>query len=228
MTIGDVIERARGLLGGESVRIRRLRDRVGDIVGKIRIMEDGLLGVRKKVSAIEERIEDLKRELRVEASVHNQDMIMDEIDSLDREFGRLRELADLKRVNVDAARTLRSKLEQLLETALNGGSTAELEDVLLKVECMDDEMSDVRDLIRQLDGPKKASHAEMSTAESGTEDAERAARRARILGEKTPVPSKEASVGGVADESPAGVPATAVPPVSPESSSTGSEIAVAR
>ena len=128
MTLGDIIEKVGGAFGAEPSKIRKLRERVTVVVGRIKDMEDGLRDVRKQVTALEGRVDDLKRELKVEKSTHNQDLIMDDIERLDKEFNRMRELANLKGLNVDAARTLRSKLEQLLETAVNGGSSMELEE----------------------------------------------------------------------------------------------------
>ena len=189
MTLGDIIEKLLGLFGVEPGKTRKLRERVTAIMVKIKEMEDGLREMRKRNTAQEEKIADLKRELKVTTGEHNQDLIMDEIEREEKEFDRTRELANLKGLNVDAARTLRSKLEQLLETAVNGGNPAELEDVLDKVENMDADMSEIRNLVDQLEKPSKAARAERPAARSKTADADRAARRARILGEAAPAPA---------------------------------------
>lgn len=209
MTIGDIIEKLLGLFGVEPGRTRKLRERVTAIMEKIKEMEDGLREMRKRNTAQEEKIADLKRELKVTTGEHNQDLLMDEIEREEKEFDRTRELANLKGLNVDAARTLRSKLEQLLETAVNGGNPAELESVLLKVENMDADMSEIRNLVGQLEKPTKAARAERPAARSKTADADRAARRARILGEAAPADSKAPAKAG-AGAAPAASPAAGV------------------
>lgn len=221
MTIGDIIEKLLGLFGVEPGKTRKLRERVTAIMVKIKEMEDGLRDVRKRVSALEERIADLKRELKAEKSEHNQDLIMDEIENLEKEFNRAHELANLKSLNVDAARTLRSKLEQLLETAANGGNPAELENVLLKVENMDADMSDVRNLVAQLEKPSKAARAEKPAAKSKTADADRAARRARILGEAAPAPAAKPAAAAKKDSEPEARTAPAAAPAEPASAQPG-------
>jgi hypothetical protein len=228
MTIGDIIEKILGLFHVEPGKIRKLRERVSAIGEKIQAMEDGLRDVRKKVSGIEDRIEDLKRELKLETSVHNQDIIMDEIERIERDLGRQRELANLKGGNVEAAYVLRSKLEQLMETAVNGGNTAELEDVLLKVESMDEELSDVRNLVSQLDKPTKAAYAGRPAAKSKTEDADRAARRARILGEKMPAQTSETASNQKKGDSRAEESASKASSDSSDSSSTVPGVTVAQ
>lgn len=211
MTLGDIIEKVGGAFGAEPSKIRKLRERVTVVVGRIKDMEDGLRDVRKQVTALEGRVDDLKRELQVEKSTHNQDLIMDDIERLDKEFNRMRELANLKGLNVDAARTLRSKLEQLLETAVNGGSSMELEEVLDKVECMDEDLSDVRKLVEKLDRPTSSTRQE-TKEEAKTDDAaaERAARMARILGKPAPAVAPAAPAAPVATPAPAAA-ATAAP-----------------
>jgi hypothetical protein len=228
MTIGDIIEKILGLFYAESGKIRKLRERVNTTVEKIQAMEDGLRDVRKKVSSVEERIGDLKRELKLEASVHNQDIIMDEIERIERDLGRQRELANLKGANVEAAYILRSKLEQLMEMAVNGGNTTELEDVLLKVESMDEELSDIRNLVSQLDKPTKAAYAGRSIAKSKTGDADRAARRARILGEKIPAQAAEPASNQKKTASQTEDPISKDSSDSSDSSSTSSGVAVAQ
>lgn len=106
----------------------------------------------------------------------SQDLLMDEIEREEKEAGRIHELANLKGFNLDAARTLRARLEQLLESTINGGSSAELEDVLSQVECMDDEMSDVRKLVERLEKPTKAARVKKAATKSRTAETERAAR----------------------------------------------------
>ena len=221
MTLGDIIEKLLGLFGVEPGKTRKLRERVTAIMVKIKEMEDGLREMRKRNTAQEEKIADLKRELKVTTDEHNQDLIMDEIEREEKEFDRTRELANLKGLNVDAARTLRSKLEQLLETAVNGGNPAELESVLLKVENMDADMSEIRNLVDQLEKPSKAARAERPAARSKTADADRAARRARILGEAAPAPAAKPAAAAKKDAEPEARTASAVAPAEPASAQPG-------
>lgn len=221
MTLGDIIEKLLGLFGVEPGKTRKLRERVTAIMVKIKEMEDGLREMRKRNTALEEKIADLKRELKVTTDEHNQDLIMDEIEREEKEFDRTRELANLKGLNVDAARTLRSKLEQLLETAVNGGNPAELESVLLKVENMDADMSEIRNLVDQLEKPSKAARAERPAARSKTADADRAARRARILGEAVPAPAAKPAAAAKKDAEPEARTASAAAPAEPASAQPG-------
>ena len=221
MTLGDIIEKLLGLFGVEPGKTRKLRERVTAIMEKIKEMEDGLREMRKRNTAQEEKIADLKRELKATTDEHNQDLIMDEIDREEKEFDRTRELANLKGLNVDAARTLRSKLEQLLETAVNGGNPAELESVLLKVENMDADMSEIRNLVDQLEKPSKAARAERPAARSKTADADRAARRARILGEAAPAPAAKPAAEAKKDAEQEVRTAPAAAPAEPASAQPG-------
>lgn len=219
MTLGDILEKTRHLLfGGESSKVRKLRERVDAVKERIRAMEDDCHAQRKRGLAQDEKIEDLKRELRMEKNVHSQDLLMDEIEREEKEAGRIHELANLKGLNLDAARTLRAKLEQLLESTINGGSSAELEDVLCQVECMDDEMSDVRKLVERLEKPTKAARMKRPAAKSRTAETERAARLARILGEDAGKPSGKPKK--TVSEAKA---TTDAPPASAESSSASTE-----
>jgi len=210
MTIGDIVEKVSGAFGSEPRKVRDLRARISSIAEKIRCMEDDLKMIRKQVTALEERVADLKRDLQQEKSGHNQDLIMDDIERLDKEFVRLRDLAKLKGVNVDAAQTLHAKLNQLLENAVNGSNTAELEDILGKVECMDDDLSDVRKLVDELDRPTSASiagrRAECASKEGGEAEA-RAARMARILGKDSPAAKPVVGVTPAAAAAPTSTPA---------------------
>lgn len=221
MTLGDIIEKLLGLFGVEPGKTRKLRERVTAIMVKIKEMEDGLREMRKRNTAQEEKIADLKRELKVTTGEHNQDLIMDEIEREEKEFDRTRELANLKGLNVDAARTLRSKLEQLLETAVNGGNPAELEDVLDKVENMDADMSEIRNLVDRLEKPSKAARAEKPAAKSKTADADRAARRARILGEAAPAPAAKPAAEAKKDVEPEARTAPAAALAEPASAQPG-------
>lgn len=228
MTLGDIIEKTLGLFGAEPGKTRKLRERVTAIMVKINGMEDGLRDVRKRVSGLEDRLSDLKRELKAEKSEHIQDLLMDEIETLDKEFVRAHELANLKSANVDAARTLRSKLEQLLETALNGGSSAELEDVLVRVEGMDADMSDVRKLVEQLEKPAQAVRAVKPAAKAKTADADRAARRARILGEPAPEPAAKPAARVKKEAASEARPAVGAPPAAAEPASAQPGVAAVR
>ena len=219
MTLGDIFEKTRHLLcGGESSKVRKLRERVDAVKERIRAMEDDCHAQRKRGLAQDEKIEDLKRELRMEKNVHSQDLLMDEIEREEKEAGRIHELANIKGQNLDAARTLRAKLEQLLESTINGGSSTELEDVLSQVECMDDEMSDVRKLVERLEKPTKVARTKRPATKSRTAETERAARRARILGEDAGAPS-----GKPKKTVPEAKATTDAPPTSTESASASTE-----
>lgn len=186
MTIGDIIEKIRVLFGLEPAKTRKLRERTSAVMEQIRNMEDGLRDVRRQVSGVEDRLSQLKDELKLEKSTHNQDLIMDEMDTLKKEFDRKQHLANLKRANVDAARTLRAKLEELMESALNGGNVAELESVLDKVEDMGADMSDICNLVKKIEeksGKVRPNARDAEYAKTDAERAERAERRARLLGE---------------------------------------------
>ena len=217
MTLGDIIEKLLGLFGVEPGKTRKLRERVTAIMVKIKDMEDGLREMRKRVSGLEDRISDLKRELKAEEKESTWPLIIAEIENLEKEFTRAYELANLKSANVDAARTLRSKLEQLLETAANGGNSAELESVLLKVENMDADMSEIRNLVDQLEKPSKAARAERPAARSKTAGEDIAARRARILGEAAPAPAAKPAAAAKKDAEPEARTASAAAPAEPAS-----------
>lgn len=224
MTVGDIIEKILGAFGVEPRKSRVLRERVMAVKARITNMEDGLRDVRRDVSALEDRIADLKRDLKTEKSEHGQDLIMDEIERLDKEFERKHDLANLKGENVDAARALRSKLEQLLENAVNGSNPAELESVLERVEAMDSDLSDVRKLMTELDKPSAASAAKKSVKAEKKAQEDRAARRARLLGEAAP----EAKPAAAKKEAPSAAKEAVAAPAAAEPATPEGQTVVAR
>lgn len=217
MTLGDIVEKVLAVFGVEPKRIRVLQKRVVAIEVKIMTMEDGLRDIRKEVSALEERLASLKRDLKVETSEHNQDLIMDDIERLEREFVRKRDLADVKRQNVDAACALRAKLQQLLEAARNGCDVSELEEVLDSVEAMGEDLAQVGDLLTKLDRPVASKSSRRKTGDDSKKKEDIAARRARILGESPAAPAAKpvAQPAAAAPSAPAPASPSAPAPASP-------------
>lgn len=162
MTIGDIIEKILALFGVAPKRTRTLCKKVTTINDKILLMEDGLRDMRKRADALEHRMETLKAEYQSETSEHKKRIILMDLERTDNEFRREDELVKRKNVNVEGACVLRGKLEQLLEDAKNGGNYEMLEEVISDIEEMDDEFSQVNDLLAKLD-KHRVSEPKLST-----------------------------------------------------------------
>ena len=115
MTIGDIIDKILGLFGVAPKQQRVLMRRIDATTRKIAEMEEERNRIMRTNTAIGEKIADLKRQLQVETNPHNQDMLMDQIDELEKEFDRKQALAQQMTENITAQRAIRAKLEQLLE-----------------------------------------------------------------------------------------------------------------
>ena len=136
MTLGDIIDKILRLFGVAPKQQRELMNRIADIARKIADMEEERNGIMRTNTVIGEKIADLKRQLQVEANPHNQDLLMDQIEELEKEFDRTQTLAQQKTGNIAAQRAIRAKLEQLLEQLRHGADPVEIEMLMEKVEDM--------------------------------------------------------------------------------------------
>lgn len=197
MTIGDIIDKLLGLFGVAPKTQRQLIKRIAETSHKIADMEEDRNGIMRTNTAIGERIADLKRQLQVEANSHNQDLLMDQIDELKKEFDRKQSLAQQKTGNITAQRAIRAKLEQLLEQARHGADSIEIEMLMERVEDMVEQQGEVEKAADKLDniGRKK----ERGGKVTAKEDAARAARRAAMLGTSTASPAPMPEVTPVDD-----------------------------
>lgn len=192
MRPADIIDKFLRLFGVPPKTQRGLKKRITDSTRKIADMEEERNGIMRTNSVIGEKIADLKRQLQVETNPHNQDLLMDQIDELEKEFDRKQALAQQKTGNITAQRAIRAKLEQLLEQARHGADPVEIEMLMENVEEMVTQQIEAGKAVDKLDntGRKKA-HSGKATAK---EDAARAARRAAMLGtvSATPEPAPAA------------------------------------
>ena len=197
MTLGDIIDKILRLFGVAPKQQRELMNRIADIARKIADMEEERNGIMRTNTVIGEKIADLKRQLQVEANPHNQDLLMDQIEELEKEFDRTQTLAQQKTGNIAAQRAIRAKLEQLLEQLRHGADPVEIEMLMEKVEDMVEVQIATGKAIDKLDktGRKKA-HSGKAAAK---EDAARAARRAAMLGTASATPAS-ASAAPAADD----------------------------
>ena len=235
MTIGDIFEKIRRLFGGESAKIRGYREQIKALTEKIRLMEDGNKEIRREIQGLDTKVNDLKAELKRETSPHSQDLLMDEIERYEKEFVNKKDHARIRGINVDAARSLKAKLEQLLEMAQNGINVDELEDVLDKVKDMKSDLADAGKILSELDkqhienpadAARRRAEAEADfgaaaaarEAAEQQEAAERAARRRKILGEA-------ATPTSAAKENPATVSESAAQPPAPSASAQPESVA---
>ncbi len=189
MRSGDIIDKILGLFGVPPKVQRKLLKRIADTTRKIAEMEDERNGITRTNSAIGEKIADLKRQLQVETVPHNQDLLMDQIDELEKELDRKQALSQQKTENIAAQRAIRAKLEQLHEDACHGADSVEIEMLMEQVEDMVTEHGEAVEAVDKLDnvGRKKA----RSGKATAKEDAARAARRAAKLGTTSAAPATD-------------------------------------
>ena len=88
MTLGDIIEKFLGLFGVAPGPQRKLMNKISTISTKIAEMEESRNTILRTNTAIGEKIADLKRQLQVETSPHNQDLLMDRVDEAEKELER--------------------------------------------------------------------------------------------------------------------------------------------
>ena len=187
MTIGDIINKFLKLFGVAPKQQRALMNRIEDSTHKIADMEEERNGIQRTNTAIGEKIADLKRQLQVETNPHNQDLLMDQVDELERELNRKQALAQQKTANITAQRAIRAKLEQLLEQARHGADPVEIEMLMEHVEEMVTQQAETGKAVDILDNTgRKKTHSGKTTAK---EDAARATRRAAMLGTASAAPA---------------------------------------
>ena len=218
MRSGDIIDKILGLFGVPPKLQRELLKRIADTTRKIAEMEDERNTILRTNTAIGEKIADLKRQLQVETNPHNQDLLMDQIDELEKELDRKQALARQKTENITAQRAIRAKLEQWLEDARHGADPVEIEMLMEQVEDMVTEHGEAMEAVDKLDniGRKKARGGKATAKD----DAARAARMAAMLGTAAP-----AAPAAPATATPA-APATPAPaaPASPAAASAGGAV----
>ena len=214
MRSGDIIDKILGLFGVAPKTQRQLLKRIAATTRKIAEMEEERNGIMRTNTAIGEKIADLKRQLQVETNPHNQDLLMDQIDELEKEFGRKQALAQQMTENISAQRAIRAKLEQLLEQARHGADPVEIEMLMERVEDMVTQQDEAVKAADKLDNTGRKARGGKATAK---DDAARAARRAAMLG--TAAPATPAATVSAAPAAPA-TPAPAAP-ASPAPASDG-------
>lgn len=187
MTLGDIIEKILGIFGVKPARQRQLIARIDSVKQKIAEMEENRNTIMCANKAIGDKIAELKRQLQVETNPNNQDLLMDQVDELEKEFERKRSLAQQMGENITAQRAIRAKCEQLLEQARHAADPAEVEILMEQVEDMLGERNETAGKVGKLDDMGKKKRAAKDTR---SEDAARAARRAAMLG--TPAPAADA------------------------------------
>ena len=189
-------------------------------------MEENRNTIMRSNNAIGEKIADLKRQLQVETNPNNQDLIMDQVDELEKEFERKKTLSQQMTENITAQRAIRAKCEQLLEQVRHAADPAEIEMLIEQVEDMLGERGEAKVKIEELD---KMGQKKRSSKNAKNEDAARAARRAAMLGTTAPAPAAASSKPAATPADPASAPApSASAPVNDgkASSSVAAEIPV--
>ena len=136
MTLGDIIQKILGLFGVAPARQRQLVARIDSVKQKIAEMEENRNTIMRANKAIGDKIAELKRQLQLETNPNNQDLLMDQVDELEKEFERKRMLAQQMGENITAQRAIRAKCEQLLEQARHAADPAEVEILMEQVEGM--------------------------------------------------------------------------------------------
>lgn len=183
MTLGDVFEKVLGLFGVKPARQRKLIARIESVRQKIAEMEENRNTIMRSNTAIGEQIAELKRQLKAESNPLNQDLIMDKVDELEKEFDRKRRLSQQMGENITAQRAIRARCEELLEQMRHAADSTEIEMLMEQVEDMLDARTEVKGKVNDLD----AMGREKRTAKGAkNEDAARAARRAAMLGTAAP------------------------------------------
>ena len=214
MTLGDIIEKFLGLFGVAPGPQRKLMNKISTISTKIAEMEESRNTILRTNTAIGEKIADLKRQLQVETSPHNQDLLMDRVDEAEKELERKVQLSRQMGENITAQRAIRARCEQLLEQLRHGADPAEIEVLVERVEDMNDVRNETGDKVKELDGVGKKSRTGKSAKD---EDAARAARRAAMLG--TAAPAAPATPAPTAPAAPA--TPTPAAPATPAAASEG-------
>ena len=187
MTLGDIIEKILGIFGVKPARQRQLIARIDSVKQKIAEMEENRNTIMRANKAIGDKSAERKRQLQVETNPNNQDLLMDQVDELEKEFERKRSLAQQMGENITAQRAIRAKCEQLREQARHAADPAEVEILMAQVEDMRGERNETAEKVGKLDDMGKKKRAAKDTR---SEDAARAARRAAMLG--TPAPAADA------------------------------------
>ncbi len=183
MTLGDIIEKFLGLFGVAPGPQRKLMNKISTISTKIAEMEESRNTILRTNTAIGEKIADLKRQLQVESSPHNQDLLMDRVDEAEKELERKVQLSRQMGENITAQRAIRARCEQLLEQLRHGADPAEIEVLIERVEDMNDVRNETGDKVKTLDGVGKKSRTGKSAKD---EESARAARRAAMFGTAAP------------------------------------------
>jgi len=215
MTFGDIIEKFLGLFGVPPGNQRALSKRIKALKKKVIEMEEDRNDKNRVISAIGEKIADLKRELQVESNPQTQDLIMDRIEEAEKDLERKKELSRQMGENITAQRAMRARLEQLLEQLRHGADPAEIEILMERVVDMNEMREEAGTKVTELDAvgrkPRTAKRAK-------DEEAARAARRAAMLGTAAPAaaPAKpKPAAAAPAAPAPAEPAATPAPPETP-------------
>lgn len=207
MTLGDIIEKIRRMFGGKP----RIMQEIADLEAQIRNFEDRLdLQMRTNTRKGEE-INELKRQLAVESNPQNQDLLMDKIEAresslegdaklvqeIKESINRLQKILDEKRrgVIVDSG----PDIATVIQAANEAEETAEKKKALAEAQ-------------KELE--KAAGIKPRTERSKRKEAADRAARRAALLGTAGPAPAEPANPAP-SPSAPA-APAPAAPEPAPE------------
>lgn len=183
MTIGDIIEKIQMLCGMEPRRTRLLRAQLAASKDRIRMLEDGITDIRRNISEVEKQMEFRRADLKAATTENEQDLILDMLDALDNEFGRLRDRTNQRLQYLNSARAVRTRIEQVLEAQIAQPSRDELTELIGEIETLNAELRDIGDLTAQLDRRTTGISFGTKTAENAADEAKRRAeRRARYLG----------------------------------------------
>ena len=199
MTLGDIIEKILALFGIAPAQQRDLANRIKTITVKVAEMETRRGEILRANKAIGDKIADLKLQLKVEDNEHNEEVLIDQINELNKELDRKVELSRLMGENITAQRAIRAKCEQLLERLKNGADPDEIAMLVERVEDMTTEREETRAEVDKLDSVGKTSRKA-----GAKKSKDIAAMKAAILGEDAPA----AKAGG---SKPAAAPAAPKP-----------------
>ena len=198
MTLGDIIEKILGIFGVKPARQRQLIARIDSVKQKIAEMEENRNTIMRANKAIGDKIAELKRQLQVETNPNNQDLLMDQVDELEKEFERKRSLAQQMGENITAQRAIRAKCEQLLEQARHAADPAEVEILMEQVE----------DMLGERNETRAARRAAMLGTPAPAADAGRASSPSAPQTEAPAAPVPEPATETPAPAEPAPAPAT--------------------
>lgn len=208
MTVGDIIEKINLAFGGrtsDQVQLDNLNKNIRDIT-------DSQRNYRKQIEALVSAVDDKKAELKVTSEPHNQDILMDEIENLEKELGRVRDTAAEQQEHLNTLRALAADKQREINAKTANKMGANEDSVLLAADAKkdrDEKRTATQKALGELEKNGSKSNARKA-------DTERAARMARILGERAPVADKSSSGNN-------GKNVSAAPQTASAPSSTGAE-----